>query len=159
MHKQALVLSAFALFVVILVSGCTQEAPPMNETSGRQAKLSVEPEFIAGNGTVTVRITPTRDNVLSGHVSIFLEDVPENARIAYVAFYRPSTGNMLDALNHPDTMLEELQPFNNWETFIDTTKMEDGIYKLGVAMADERLMEEGPWIGWLETEVVISNSG
>jgi hypothetical protein len=49
------------------------------------------------------------------------------------------------------------QPHDGKETLIDTTKVQNGVYSLGVSATYEGALDSNPWLAVVQTQLTVEN--
>lgn len=139
---KASILFVAALVAVVLASGCIQAPPEYTEINLEDQGLSV-------------RIAPTIENKVSGLISLYLKNVPEDT-VGLVMIMSPKEMDpQTNLTEEPNVIMEFMLPDVD-ELIIDTTDVENGLYDLGVVAGAEGA-EMDTWIASVSTELIVEN--
>ncbi len=150
--KQILGILLLAVVGVVVISGCVQEGQPQGTQENQQTQTEINLE----NNGLSVRIHPTEGNKISGIVTVTFESVPSGAGKLLVMLSPQNMEHTDDPFNEPNVVAQFLEP-DTKEAFIDTRKVENGVYNLGVTVSPEVEREGYPWIAVVQTQVLVNN--
>ena len=147
---------ALVVVAVVLTSGCAQQSiekiQPMQSQGEEQTKTEINLE----NKGLKVRISPTEDKKVSGVVTVTLQSIPSETTKILVSMV--PQGFKGDLYNSPNVILQWVDdPFVGQEILLDTTKLENGVYGVGISATYEGAPEESPWIALVQTQVIVQN--
>lgn len=148
---------ALAIIGAIFISGCVQQSEqegqqiPQNQEI-RQPKTEINLE----NNGLKVKISPTEDKKVSGIITVTLEDIPGKTTKILVSL--APQGFKGDLYNDPNVIIQWIdQPSIGQEILLDTTKVENGVYGIGVSATYDGAPESSPWIALVRTQVNVQN--
>ena len=148
---------ALAIIGVIFISGCIQQS----EQGGQQIPQNQEiqqpkTEINLENNGLKVKISPTEDKKVSGVITVTLEDIPGKTTKILVSLV--PQGFKGDLYNDPNVIIQWIdQPSIGQEILLDTTKVENGVYGIGVSATYDGAPESSPWIALVQTQVNVQN--
>jgi len=148
---------ALAIIGVIFISGCIQQS----EQGGQQIPQNQEiqqpkTEINLENNGLKVKISPTEDKKVSGVITVTLEDIPGKTTKILVSL--APQGFKGDLYNDPNVIIQWIdQPSIGQEILLDTTKVENGVYGIGVSATYDGAPESSPWIALVQTQVNVQN--
>ena len=143
---------------VALISGCTQQMNPqgtqqLQTTQEKQTEISLE------NNGLKIRIVPTEGKKIGGVVIIRLEGLPSKADKLLVSMVPQGFhGSGEELYNNSNVIIEwKDKPFVGQEILIDTEKVQNGVYNIGVSTSYEGAPESSPWSAVVQTQVIVEN--
>ena len=148
---------ALAIIGIIFISGCVQQS----EQRGQQIPQNQEiqqpkTEINLENNGLKVKISPTEDKKVSGVITVTLENIPSKTTKILVSL--APQGFKGDLYNDPNVIIQWIdQPSIGQEILLDTTKIENGVYGIGVAATYDGAPESSPWIALVRTQVNVQN--
>ena len=148
---------ALAILGVIFISGCIQQS----EHGGQQIPQNQEiqqpkTEINLENNGLKVKISPTEDKKVSGVITVTLENIPSKTTKILVSL--APQGFKGDLYNDPNVIIQWIdQPSIGQEILLDTTKVENGVYGMGVSATYDGAPESSPWIALVQTQVNVQN--
>jgi len=148
---------ALAILGVIFISGCIQQS----EQGGQQIPQNQEiqqpkTEINLENNGLKVKISPTEDKKVSGVITVTLENIPSKTTKILVSL--APQGFKGDLYNDPNVIIQWIdQPSIGQEILLDTTKVENGVYGMGVSATYDGAPESSPWIALVQTQVNVQN--
>ena len=142
---------------MIFISGCVQQSG--QETyQGTQNQEIQQPktEINLENNGLEVKISPTEDKKVEGVVTVTLKNIPSKATKILVSMV--PQGFKGDLYQDPNVIIQWIDnPSAGQEILLDTTKLENGIYGIGVSATYEGAPESSPWIALVQTQVNVQN--
>jgi len=148
---------ALAILGVIFISGCIQQS----EQGGQQIPQNQEiqqpkTEINLENNGLKVKISPTEDKKVCGVITVTLENIPSKTTKILVSL--APQGFKGDLYNDPNVIIQWIdQPSIGQEILLDTTKVENGVYGMGVSATYDGAPESSPWIALVQTQVNVQN--
>ena len=148
---------AVVIIGVIFISGCIQQSeqggqqiPQNQEIQQPKTKINLE------NNGLKVKISPTEDKKVSGVITVTLENIPSKTTKILVSL--APQGFKGDLYNDPNVIIQWIdQPSIGQEILLDTTKVENGVYGIGVSATYKGAPESNPWIALVQTQVNVQN--
>jgi len=142
---------------IVFISGCTQqnEQGPYQATQ-KQELQQPKTEINLENNGLKVKISPTEDKKVSGVVTVTLQNIPSETTKILVSM--TPQGFKGDLYNDPNVIIQWVDnPSIGQEILLDTTKLENGVYGIGVSATYEGAPESSPWIALVQTQVNVQN--
>jgi len=163
MMKNKYLIGIFILMVtgIIFISGCVQgeqEQEQEQEQISQIEQVTQQPksDISLENNGLKVKISPTKDKEVSGVVSITLEGIPSEATSILVSL--APQGFKGDLYSDPNVIIQWVSdPSVGQEILLDTTKVQNGIYGIGVSATYDEATESSPWIALVQTQVNVQN--
>ena len=152
--KPILGILLITLVAVVVISGCVQEGQPQGTQETQQSQPQTEINL--ENNVLSVKIHPTEGNKISGIVTVTFESVPSEAGKILVMLSPQDMEHTDDPFSEPNVVAQFLEP-DTKEAFVDTTKVENGVYNLAVTVSPEVEREGYPWIAVVQTQVLVNN--
>lgn len=148
----------FSLWILVLVlgvvflSGCVQQAAQENQQTQAQPKTEINLE----NNGLKVKISPTENKKISGVITVTLQNIPSNATKILVSM--APQGFKGDLYSSPNVIIQWIEnPSAGQEILLDTTKVQNGVYGIGIAATYEGAPEQSPWVALVQTQVNVQN--
>ncbi|RLI80510.1 hypothetical protein DRP05_00640 [Archaeoglobales archaeon] len=139
---------------VVLMSGCTQQSK-QEQTSQAETEQPKKEINLENNG-LKVKISLTENKKVSGVISVTLEAIPSKTTKILVSM--APQGFKGDLYNDPNVIIQWINdPSVGQEILLDTTKIQNGVYGIGVAATYEGAPESSPWIALVQTQVNVQN--
>ncbi len=137
------------LLILVLLVGCTQQGT-IETIEKNQTKISLE------NNGLNVEISPTNNKEVKGVITIKLISVPPQTTKVLISL--APQGFKGDLYNSSNVIIQWIEnPSNGQEILLDTTKVENGVYGIGVGATYEGAPESSPWIALVQTQVNVQN--
>jgi len=146
-----------AVIGTLFISGCIQQSGQETYQVTQNQKIQ-EPktEINLENNGLKVKISPTEDKKVSGVVTVTLQNIPSETTKMLVSM--TPQGFKGDLYNDPNVIIQWIEnPSAGQEILLDTTKVENGVYGIGVAATYEGAPESSPWIALVQTQVNVQN--
>ncbi|MCD6575699.1 MAG: hypothetical protein J7K73_00900 [Nanoarchaeota archaeon] len=148
--KYVAVLVLVLVAVGVLVSGCIRQGGQEGVEQQPKTEMSLE------NNGLKVKISPVEDKVVSGVITVTLESVPPSTTKILISMV--PQGFQGDLYNSSDVIIQWVDdPSSGQEILLDTTKVQNGVYGIGVAATYEGAPEESPWSALIQTQVNVQN--
>ena len=155
-----------AIIGLIIIGGCSQEQSPAETTPAPTQQPSAtntptpteqpQTEIELENDGLKSKISPTEGKKVSGVITVSVNNFPSETAKLLVMISPQGLQGDLD--NNPNVMMEWIgQPTAGQEILLDTTKVENGVYNLGVCAAPEEAPENYPWIAVVQTQLIVEN--
>ena len=155
--RKNILIPAVLLLLLVFVSGCVQESE-QGEQQAVQTQEAQQPktEINLENNGLKVRISPTEDSKVSGTITVTLQSIPSKTTEILVSM--APQGFKGDLYNDPNVIIQWIEnPSVGQEILLDTTKVENGVYGIGVAATYEGAPEASPWIALVQAQVNVEN--
>ena len=146
-----------AIIGIILISGCVQQ-DGQGTYQERQDQEIQQPkrEITLENNGLKVKISPTEDKKVSGVITVTLQNIPTKTTKILVSL--APQGFKGDLYSDPNVIIQWVEePSIGQEILLDTTKVENGVYGIGVSATYEGAPESSPWIALVQTQVNVQN--
>ncbi|RLG20890.1 hypothetical protein DRN74_04075 [Candidatus Micrarchaeota archaeon] len=138
---------------IVFISGCVQQG---GETTQNQEMQQTKTEINLEDNGLKVKISPTEGKKISGIVTVTLESIPSEATKILVSL--APQGFNGDPYSNPNVIIQWVDnPSNGQEILLDTTKVENGVYGIGVSATYEGAPESSPWMALVQTQVIVEN--
>lgn len=112
---------------------------------------------IKGAKGLDVVITPTLDELVKGTIKININSVPSNVEKIWIMMgpqgQQPQAGE--DPFKMPNTIIQIEDATAGKIIFIDTAKVSNGVYNLGVMATNNP--NGAPWEDVIQTQIVVEN--
>jgi len=145
------------LIGIVFISGCVQEAgQEINQETQNPQLQQPKTEINLENNGLKVRISPTEDKKISGIITVTLQNIP--SKTTRILISMTPQGFKGDLYNDPNVIIQWVEdPSSGQEILLDTTKVENGIYGIGVLATYDGAPESNPWIAIVQTQVNVQN--
>lgn len=142
---------------IVFISGCVQEAGQGTHQATQNPRIQQpKTEINLENNGLKVKISPTEDKKVSGIITVTLQNIPSKTTKILVSM--APQGFKGDLYNDPNVIIQWVEePSIGQEILLDTTKVENGVYGIGVAATYEGAPESSPWIALVQTQVNVQN--
>jgi len=138
---------------IVFISGCVQQG---GETTQNQEMQQTKTEINLEDNGLKVKISPTEGKKISGIVTVTLESIPSEATKILLSL--APQGFNGDPYSNPNVIIQWVDnPSNGQEILLDTTKVENGVYGIGVSATYEGAPESSPWMALVQTQVIVEN--
>jgi len=150
--KKRFIIGLFLLLIVnILLVGCSEK----NKNPVSEIK-EVKKEINLKNKGLKVIISPTNGSNVNGVIKVKLEKIPNKGTKILVSMV--PQGFKGDLYKDKNVIIQWINnPKDGEEILLDTTKLENGIYGIGIAVTYEGAPEASPWIALVQTQVNVKN--
>jgi len=153
-------MSAVLLPLVILavfISGCIQQSgQETHQATQNQEIQQPKTEINLENNDLKVKISPTENKKVSGVISVTLQSIPSKTTKILVSM--APQGFKGDLYNDPNVIIQWIEdPSIGQEILLDTTRLENGVYGIGVSATYAGAPESSPWIALVQTQVNVQN--
>ncbi|MBO8183228.1 MAG: hypothetical protein H0Z28_10635 [Archaeoglobus sp.] len=148
----------FIILLLVFVCGCAGESQSSQQQTP-QAQQTPLKEIYLENNDLKVRIYPTEDKKVSGVITVKLESLPSKATKLLVAFVPQGfKGSAEEMYNNPNVIIQWIEnPSAGQDILIDTSKVKNGVYNVGVSATYENAPESNPWLALVQTQVNVQN--
>ena len=139
-----------------MASWTTPQPQPQNLTRQQPPAAEINLE----NNGLSVNIAPTLGNKVKGILTVKLNSVPSKADNVLVSFVQQGYSGPMENLTASRKGLLEwlMEPKAGAEVFLDTSKVENGVYGFGIAVGYEGAPENNPWLALVQTQVLVDNT-
>jgi len=154
--KTVLSFAVLALVIVgiVFIGGCSQRSEQAAQTT--QESQQPKTEITLENNGLRVRIAPTEDKKVSGVITVTLQSVPSGATKVLISL--APQGFSGDPYNASNVIIQWVEnPSDGQEILLDTTKVENGVYGIGVSATYEGAPESNPWMALVQTQLNVQN--
>ena len=105
-------------------------------------------------------ISPTLDETVKGIIKVEVVKAPEETNLMLV-FLIPQGVDLSSGMTAEESE-QSIQAVDSsgsdgWKTFLDTTKVDNGLYQVFIATQPADATEENPWAGMAGTQVIVNN--
>jgi len=148
---------ALVIILVIFISlGIKQSGQETQQVTQNQEMQQPKTEINLENNGLKVKISPTDNKNVNGVVIVTLRSIPSKATKILVSM--APQGFKGDLYNDPNVIIQWINnPSIGQEILLDTTKVENGVYGIGVSATYEGAPESSPWIALVQTQVNVQN--
>ncbi len=112
---------------------------------------------LAGQNGLSVTLSPTVDETVNGIIKATLETVPPDVTKVWVMMtpqgWQPEEGE--DPFTSPNVILQVEDAVAGKSVYVDTEKVENGVYTLGVMVTSNP--SGAPWTDVVQTQLVVQN--
>jgi hypothetical protein len=109
---------------------------------------------LKGNNNLDVTLSPTLDEIIKGTLKISINAIPSEGNKIWVLL-TPQGSSGGDPFSTPNTILQTADSEVGKSVYIDTTKVENGVYNLGIMTTSNP--GGAPWTDVVQTQLVIEN--
>ncbi len=148
---------ALVIILVIFISlGTHESGQETQQVTQNQEMQHPKKEINLENNGLKVKISPTDNKNVNGVVIVTLRSIPSKATKILVSM--APQGFKGDLYNDPNVIIQWINnPSIGQEILLDTTKVENGVYGIGVSATYEGAPESSPWIALVQTQVNVQN--
>jgi len=146
-----------AIIGTIFISGCVQQSEQGKQQVIQNQEIQrPKTEINLENNGLKVKISPTEDKKVSGVITVTLQKIPSKTTKILVSM--APQGFKGGLYNDPNVIIQWIDnPSIGQEILLDTTKLENGVYGIGVSATYEGAPESSPWISLVQTQVNVQN--
>ena len=141
------ILIAIVILGTAFMNGCFEKG---------QEEHVAKTEINLSNNGLEVKIFPTNETKVNGVITVELEKIPSKATKILVSMV--PQGFSGDLYNNSNVIIQWINnPYEGQQILLDTTKVENGVYGIGVSATYEGAPESSPWIALVQTQVNVEN--
>lgn len=129
-------------------SDTSYECQSYTEQQACKTELSM-----AGTNGLAVVVSPTMDEIVKGTLKITINSIPSEGNKIWVLL--GPQGLQGDPFQDPNTRLQTVDSEAGKTVYIDTTKIENGVYNLGVMTTSNP--GGAPWTDVAQVQLVVEN--
>jgi len=168
MKSAVIICAIFLLSLTLLISGCGQSAMQENGmqeksaegSAGQESEAQAPPEpakeIELENNGLKVKIYPTEGKKIKGIITVKFESIPDGTTKSLVSV--APQGFHGDLYSNPNVIVEWIdEPTAGKEVLLDTSKLEGGVYGIGVTTTYEGAPEDNPWSAVVQTQVIVES--
>ncbi|RLJ03578.1 MAG: hypothetical protein DRP11_00320 [Candidatus Aenigmatarchaeota archaeon] len=146
-----------AVIGIVFISGCVQQSGQESQQATQNQEIQQpKTEINLENNGLKVKISPTEDKKVSGVITVTLQSIPSETTKILVSM--APQGFKGDLYSDPNVIIQWVEsPSVGQEILLDTTKVENGVYGIGVSATYEGAPESSPWIALVQTQVNVQN--
>lgn len=135
---------------------CGEETSYACESYAEQGTCSTALSLAGQNG-LSVTVSPTLDENVKGVTKATLDSIPSGVTKVWVMMtpqgWAPKEGE--DPFSAPDVILQVEDAAAGKSVYLDTTKVENGVYTLGVMVTSNP--SGAPWTDVVQTQLLVGN--
>jgi len=141
------ILIVIVILGIAFMNGCFEK---------EQEEHVAKTEINLSNNGLEVKIFPTNETKVNGVITVELEKIPSKATKILVSMV--PQGFSGDLYNNSNVIIQWINnPYEGQQILLDTTKVENGVYGIGVSATYEGAPESSPWIALVQTQVNVEN--
>lgn len=110
---------------------------------------------LKGNKGLNVVVSPTLDETIKDVIKVSVNSIPSEGTKIWAMLTPQGMGQVEDPFKEPNVIIQIVDARTDQTIFLDTTKVKNGVYNLGVMTTLNP--RGGPWTDIVQTQLIVEN--
>lgn len=133
---------------------CSAETDYSCQSYEETANCKTE-QILKGNKGLDVVVSPTLDETVKKIIKVSVNSIPSEGAKIWVMLSPQGISQVEDPFNEPNVVLQIVDAKAGQSVFLDTTKVENGVYNIGIMTTVNP--SGGPWTDIVQTQLIVEN--